>query len=111
MRLGHVFRVIHLLLSTVILASLLSAASRLSNAQQNAVDLEGKQVDPVRAASGKVVVLVFLRSDCPISNRYAPTIQQISARYSGQAAFWLVYPDKKASAASIRKYLQDYGYK
>jgi len=78
---------------------------------QAAVDLAGKNVDPFREASGKVVVLVFLRSDCPISNRYAPTIQQISARYSGQAAFWLVYPDKKESVASIREYLQAYGYK
>ena len=42
---------------------------------------------------------------------YAPTIQELSARYSRQAAFWLVYPDKKISAAVIRKYLQDYGYK
>ncbi len=78
---------------------------------QTAVDLAGKHVDPLRDGSGKVVVLVFLRSDCPISNRYAPTIQQISTRYSGQAAFWLVYPDKKASVASIREYSQDYGYK
>jgi thiol-disulfide isomerase/thioredoxin len=77
---------------------------------QTAVDLAGKNLDPFREASGKVVVLVFLRSDCPISNRYAPTIQQISARYSGQAVFWLVYPDKRASEASIRKYLLDYGY-
>ena len=78
---------------------------------QNVEDLTGKTVDPFREASGKVVVLVFLRTDCPISNRYAPTIQELSARYSRQAAFWLVYPDKKISAAVIRKYLQDYGYK
>ncbi len=78
---------------------------------QNVEDLTGKNVDPFRDASGKVVVLVFLRTDCPISNRYAPTIQELSARYSRQAAFWLVYPDKKISAAGIRKYLQDYGYK
>lgn len=78
---------------------------------QNVEDLTGKNVDPFRDASRKVVVLVFLRTDCPISNRYAPTIQELSARYSRQAAFWLVYPDKKISAASIRKYLQDYGYK
>ncbi|MBZ5652865.1 MAG: redoxin domain-containing protein [Acidobacteriia bacterium] len=78
---------------------------------QNVEDLTGKTVDPFRDASGKVVVLVFLRTDCPISNRYAPTIQELSARYSRQAAFWLVYPDKKISAAVIRKYLQDYGYK
>lgn len=76
-----------------------------------AEDLAGKKVDPLQQTSGKVVVLVFLRTDCPISNRYAPVIQQISSRYSGQAAFWLVYPDKKASAADIRKHLQDYGYK
>jgi thiol-disulfide isomerase/thioredoxin len=78
---------------------------------QNAEDLAGKNFDPFREASGNVVVLVFLRSDCPISNRYAPTIQQISTRYSGRAVFWLVYPDKKTSEASIRKYVQDYGYK
>ncbi len=78
---------------------------------QNVEDLTGKNVDPFREASGKAIVLVFLRTDCPISNRYAPTIQQLSARYSGQAAFWLVYPDKKTSAAAIRKYLLDYGYK
>jgi thiol-disulfide isomerase/thioredoxin len=74
-------------------------------------DLAGKKVDPFQQASGKVVVLVFLRTDCPISNRYAPVIQQISSQYSGQAAFWLVYPDRKALAAGIRKYLQDFGYK
>ena len=78
---------------------------------QNAEDLNGKNVDPFHGASGKAVVLIFLRTDCPISNRYAPTIQQLSARYSGQATFWLVYPDKKTSAAAIRKYLLDYGYK
>lgn len=77
----------------------------------NAEDLTARNVDPFREASGKAVVLVFLRTDCPISNRYAPTIQQLSSRYSGQAAFWLVYPDKKTSTAAIRKHLLDYGYK
>jgi hypothetical protein len=78
---------------------------------QNAEDLTGKSVDPLQEASGKVAVLIFLRTDCPISNRYAPTIQQLSTRYSRQAAFWLVYPNRKISVAGIRKHLQDYGYK
>jgi thiol-disulfide isomerase/thioredoxin len=77
---------------------------------QNAEDLTGKPVNPFREASGKAVVLVFLRTDCPISNRYAPTIQELSSRYSGKAAFWLVYPDKKTLAADIQKYLLDYKY-
>ncbi len=75
------------------------------------VDLAGKQVDPLQSSPGKVVVLVFIRTDCPISNRYAPTIQRISASYAGKAAFWLVYPDKTESSAAIEQHLREYGYK
>jgi hypothetical protein len=77
---------------------------------QSAHDLTGRAVDPFVERSGKIVVLVFLRTDCPISNRYAPTIQKLSVQYSGRVAFWLVYPDAKTSAASIRKYLNDFVY-
>ena len=93
-----------------VLFTLVMACPVLPVYGESAEDLTGKAVDPFREASGKAVVLVFLRTDCPISNRYAPAIQQLSGRYTGQAAFWLVYPDQQASAASIRKYLKDYGY-
>lgn len=56
-------------------------------------------------------MLIFIRTDCPISNRYAPTIQRLSSKYADKAQFWLVYPDKDESAASIHKYLHDYGYR
>jgi thiol-disulfide isomerase/thioredoxin len=75
------------------------------------VDLAGKTVDPLHTASGKPVVLIFVRTDCPVSNRYAPTIQRLSAQYAGKAVFWLVYPDKSESSASIQQHLHDYGYK
>ncbi len=39
------------------------------------LDLSGKVVDPFEMAAGKPVVFIFVRTDCPISNRYAPTIQ------------------------------------
>ena len=74
------------------------------------VDLAGKSVDPLRADPGKPVVLVFIRTDCPISNRYAPTIQRISGQYAGKASFWLVYPDKSESSAAIERHLHDYRY-
>jgi len=83
---------------------------KIAGAQQ-ALDLEGHSVDPLDAASGKVVVLVFLRTDCPVSSRYAPTIQRISKEHAGDVSFWLVDPDKSDSAAAIRKYLSDYGYR
>jgi hypothetical protein len=81
-----------------------------ARALQGVVDLEGHAVDPFTAGSNKVVVLVFLRRDCPVSGRYAPSIQQISKRYAASASFWLVYPDKSETAEVIRKSVTDYGY-
>ena len=71
----------------------------------------GSRWIPLRTDPGKPVVLIFVRTDCPISNRYAPTIQRISAQYTGRATFWLVYPDRSESSAAIERHLQDYGYK
>ena len=68
-------------------------------------------MDPLKSAGGKVVVLVFVRTDCPVSNRYAPTIQKLSASLAGKVAFWLVYPSKAESAEMIRKHELEYGYK
>ena len=59
------------------LGTVLAVLCGLATAQQ-ALDLEGHAVDPFAAASGKPVVLIFLRRDCPVSGRYAPVIQKIS---------------------------------
>jgi hypothetical protein len=80
-------------------------------AQNSAMALDGTAADPLQKSPGKVVVLVFLRTDCPISNRYAPAIQRISAKYEGRAAFWLVYPDSSEPAEKIRQHEREYNYK
>lgn len=76
-----------------------------------ALDLAGKTVDPFDIAGGKPVVFIFVRTDCPVSNRYAPTIQALSTKYAGKAALVLVYPDKSETPAAIEKHLHEYGYK
>ena len=76
-----------------------------------ALDLGGSSVDPLKQAPGKLLVLIFVRTDCPISNRYAPLIQEMSVKYGGQTDFWLVFPDKNESPETIRSYLQEFGYK
>jgi hypothetical protein len=91
-----------------LLALLLSCSSAW--AQKTALDLNGAPTHPFLASPGKLTVLVFVRTDCPISNRYAPLIQNLSARYSDKASFWLVYPDKSSSAEIIRKHERDFGY-
>ncbi|MFL6446024.1 MAG: redoxin domain-containing protein [Candidatus Sulfotelmatobacter sp.] len=96
-------------ISLMWLGTLLAVLCGLATAQQ-ALDLDGHAVDPFVAASGKPVVLVFLRRDCPVSGRYAPTIQKISREYAARASFWLVYPDRTDNSQEIRKSVADYGY-
>lgn len=95
------------LLLGFVLISLLTGACF---AQQRAVDLQGRSVDPLRVYSGKVVVMIFVRKDCPISGRYAPTIQRISNLHPQDVRFVLVFPDKSESAADVRKYISDFRY-
>jgi AhpC/TSA family len=92
----------------LLLAAILTTSSLTYG--QHSLDVDGHAVNPLQADHGKVVVLVFVRRDCPISSRYALTIQRISKLYSDSATFWLVFPAKTESAETIRKYLQDYGY-
>jgi hypothetical protein len=58
-----------------------------------------------------ITVLIFVRSDCPISNRYAPEIKRLAEEFNGNAKFWLVYPDKKETEQSVRRHVEEYGYK
>jgi hypothetical protein len=67
-----------------------------------------KDEDPWVAARGKVVVLIFVRTDCPIANRYAPEIQRLRDAHAVDAAFWMVYPDKKETAEVIREHQREF---
>ena len=46
-----------------------------------AEDLDGKPVDAFALSHSRVVVLLFVRTDCPISNRYAPRLQKLSEKF------------------------------
>jgi len=86
----------------------------IGRGEGTAIDLDGAVVDPLKVSAGKIVVLIFVRVDCPISNRYAPTIQGIERRArlenAGRVAFWLVYPDRSESVEQIRKHQKEFGY-
>jgi hypothetical protein len=75
-------------------------------------DLQGHAVEPLRQSSAKATVLIFTRPDCPISNRYAPVIQDLYRRFSPQGvAFWMVYVDPGQAVGQIREHLKEYGYR
>jgi thiol-disulfide isomerase/thioredoxin len=106
----HTTRFVRLLLVVIVAAGLASFASSLS-AGNTAFDLAGNPVDPLKSGGGRIVVLVFVRTDCPVANRYAPRIQKLSEEHAAKAAFWLVYPSKAESAEMIQKHEREYGYK
>src|SRR6201984_3380260 len=107
---SQAFRLFCRLLVPTILLCVCCKPLLSNNRQTFATDLEGKPVDPLGGAKRKIVVLIFVRTDCPISNRYAPTIRQLSARHRNDATFFLVYPDKKETPDAIRKHDREFGY-
>lgn len=66
-------------------------------------------IAPLSAAE-PIRVLVFTTTDCPISNRYAPEIQRLAAKYAEKAKFVLVYPVAADSPELIREHQKKYGY-
>src|SRR5262249_47433961 len=95
------------------LVLLLAASLQAARGQPEgtfASDLAGKAIDPFLAAHGRAVVLLFIRTDCPISNRYAPLLETLGSKYRGKAAFWLVYPDRAETPSRIKAHLEAFHY-
>ena len=56
-------------------------------------------------------VLIFVSTDCPVSNRYAPEIQRLYREFAPQGVrFQLVYPNPSDNAAAMTRHLKEYGY-
>ncbi len=69
--------------------------------------LDGEPVSPW--GDSTAVVLVFVAPDCPISNRYAPTLARLAADCDEQnAALWLVYADDLADPTRIREHQAEF---
>jgi thiol-disulfide isomerase/thioredoxin len=93
----------------ILAAAALACLTGVSTAAQNGI-ADAAQLDPIVGSRGKPAVLIFLRTDCPISQRYAPTIQALAAKYAGRATFWLVFPARNDSVEIIAAHTREYGY-
>jgi hypothetical protein len=59
----------------------------------------------------KATVLLFVRSDCPISNRYAPDLERLYKIYSPRGIeFRLVYSEPGLTAEALKRHSTEYGY-
>lgn len=74
--------------------------------------LDGDPIDPFGPLQEHTALaFVFVTVDCPIANRYAPTILELyKAFHSKGIDFTVVYTDPDRPVAEIRKHKRDYGY-
>lgn len=94
------------------LAVLLATAYLWAATPAHVLNLAGQPVNPLAPVAGRIAtVLVFTTTDCPISNRYAPDIQALVARFERQGiGFTLVYPVGTDTPPVIREHLKKFGY-
>jgi hypothetical protein len=61
------------------------------------------------AQHARARVLIFARTDCPITNRYAPELARIASEFeSKDVKFWVVYPDPSETSTKIASHMADY---
>ena len=78
---------------------------------QVVVDAKGREVDPLESCGEKATVFLFVRTDCPISNRYAPLVGRFCEKYESQGVrFILVYSDPGETVNAIRQHVREYSY-
>lgn len=76
-----------------------------------ALTLEGDRVPIFAIPNSRATVLLFLATECPISNRYAPELRRLEEKFGALGIrFWRVYPEGDASLETIRSHLQAHGY-
>jgi thiol-disulfide isomerase/thioredoxin len=74
-------------------------------------DITGVDRHPLDVSSAKAVLILFIATDCPISNGYAPEINHICKEYESKGvSFYLVHSDPELSAADAKKHAADYGF-
>jgi hypothetical protein len=59
----------------------------------------------------RATVLLFVSTDCPISNRYAPEVKRLHAKFSSRGvAFWLVYANAAESDEVVQEHANAFGF-
>ena len=59
----------------------------------------------------RAIVLVFLSTDCPLSNTYVPELNRINAQYSSRGvALFAVQGDGTVSTEQVQKHVQEFAY-
>jgi thiol-disulfide isomerase/thioredoxin len=74
-------------------------------------DLTGVRHRPLDPAAGHFNVVIFISTNCPISNSYAPEINRLCKEYESKGvSFFLVHSDPDLTMEAAKKHAADYGF-
>lgn len=100
MKLTHLF-------SATVLTCLLAACG--GEANRTFTDLRGGMHRPLQVAAGKIHVLVFVTTDCPIANSYAPLLRELSEEWLGSSTqLFIVHVEPDTTVAVARQHADMY---
>jgi hypothetical protein len=103
-------RLLALLSGLLSVAGCALAAAASGSSASLPLDLSGAGLDPF-ASRAAARVFLFVRTDCPITNRYAPELQRLAGEFANRKIeIWLVYPDPSEKTDGIRAHLSAYGF-
>ncbi len=103
----HINKISYAALLLLILCT--SVTSEEKNAPLRYNTLTGENILPLQSANEKPTVVIFITTDCPIANGYAPEINRIHSKYSRKGVqITLVHVDPDLSHRSAVEHAKDY---
>jgi hypothetical protein len=93
-----------------LIATLLALCAAAARGEVYGTRPDGRAVTSLAALGAKAVVLYFVASDCPISNRTLPEMQRVRQRFAAQGvAFWFVYPNSGETPHEVAQHQAEFG--
>jgi hypothetical protein len=91
----------------MILAAVLAGSLQTPGVMSGVRGERFRPLEPFRSAN----VLVFIATDCPVANGYAPEIQRVCAAYASKGVdCLLVYEDPGIGLEAVHKHLSEFQY-
>lgn len=80
-----------------------------ASAQSYGTTPSGRSVTELAPSSAKALVLYFVATDCPISNRTFPEMRRVREEFAARGvAFWFVYPNEGETAAAVKQHQAEF---
>jgi len=75
------------------------------------IDSEGKLHTSAEWAGKKAVVLLFVTTDCPLSNAYVPELNRMERDYAPRGiVFYAIQGDATIPVEEVRRHVKEFGY-